>query len=177
MNKKGFSTIELVVSFIIVSFVAIALFRSVLSLLDRTSLFQVDAKYILVSGNITNSIQKDLNQRKLYGIDDCGCNCFDITYQDLTTKRFLVDREKRNIQYGGIAETLPDDFTITGDIDLTRTSFTKDEGKNNTILKISIPILNKITEKTISIDIVHQYDNRDIGDLPPYVEKSTDDEC
>lgn len=177
MKKKGFSTIELLVSVVIVSFVAIAMFKTVLDLLDKVNIYQNRTRVTILNGNITNSIQKDLMQRKLYGINNCGCNCYDIVYQDLTMKRFLVDVDGNKIQYGGIAEKYPDDYSISDNVTLDIETFTMAETKKDSILKITIPIIDNVTEIDDSINIVHQYDSRDIDNLEPFVEQPSGTAC
>ncbi|MDD2470145.1 MAG: type II secretion system protein, partial [Bacilli bacterium] len=118
MNKKGFSTIELIVSFVIVSFVAIAIFRTVVVLMDKVNFYQSESEMTIINGNIINSIQKDLRYRKLYGISACGTDCYDITYQDLAVRRLKVDSANNSIQYGGFTDKLPSDVKITGALQL-----------------------------------------------------------
>lgn len=177
MNRKGFSTIELLISVVIVSIVAIAMFKTVLDLLDKVSIYQNRTRVTIINGNITNSIQKDLIQRKLYGINNCGCNCYDIVYQDLTTKRLFADVDGNKIQYGGIAEKFPDDYSIYDNVTLYITTFTMEEDKNDSIFKIMIPVIDKVTEVDDSINIIYQYDSRDIDNLEPFVEQSTGESC
>lgn len=172
MNNKGFSTIELLVSFLIISFVAIAMYKTVLDLLDKVNYYQDAAKTTVLNGNIINSIQKDLNHKKFYGIDVCGCNCYDITYQDLSVRRLKVDTTKGTIQYGGITETVPEGSSISGNLQITTQTFTVPEGKNNTIVKISIPIDDLNNNKAADISVIYQYDDRDRSGLPVYTPKT-----
>lgn len=177
MSKKGFSTIELLVSFVIVSFVAIAMFKTVLELLDKAKYYQDQSKMTIVNGNVINSIQKDLNQKKLYGYSSCGCNCFDISYQDLSVKRLKIDLTANTIQYGGITEKLDNIHVIDGNMQLVKQTFPVGEDKNNTILRIYVPILNKTINSSSDINIVYQYDNSDFGNLAAYVEQPTGLTC
>lgn len=174
MNKKGFSTIELLVSFVIVSFVAIAMFKTVVDLLDKINYYQEQAKMSIIDGNIANSIQKDLNQKKFYGVDICGGNCYDITYQDLSVRRLEINDIANTIRYGGITEVLPDNRVIYGALQINSQTLSAPIGKNDTILQIFIPIQNEIVGMTNDINIVYQYDSRDTGGLPEYVEKAVD---
>ncbi|HHX16459.1 MAG TPA: hypothetical protein GX725_00885 [Mollicutes bacterium] len=167
MNNKGMSTIELMVSFVIISIVAIGMFKSVIDLMDKVEFYQHNMKITVLKGSITNSLQGDLVNRKLYKYDTCGSNCYDITFQDLTTKRFMVDSEKNLIQYGGISDKIPEDFIISGAIlvDITNKAVSGDV--NDSIFRIFIPIENKALGITTNINVVHQYDSKDMGNLPP----------
>lgn len=171
MNKKGFSTIELLVSFLIISFIAIAMFKTVLDLLDKVNYYQEASQMTVLNGNIINSVQKDLNHKKFYGANACGCNCYDITYQDLSVRRLKVDDVAGTVQYGGITEKLPDNVAIYGGLQLTKATFAESAGKNDTVLKIFIPIENVASGKSQNINIIFQYDSRDSGGLPAFVEK------
>jgi hypothetical protein len=169
MNNKGISSIELLVSFVIIAFVAIGMFKAVFDILDKIDYYQEETRITILKGTIINTLQKDLNQRKMYGFKTCGTNCYDITYQDLTTRRFKVDTTKKTIQYGGIAEALPEGYDFTGSIIFTATNITTPVGRNDTILRIFIPMSNAASGINGDINIVHQYDSRNMGNLPPFV--------
>ncbi len=160
MNKKGMTSIELLVSFVIISFVSIGMFSAVIDLLDKMEVYQRKINMTVMKGNITNSIQKDLKQRKLYGYTSCGTNCYDFTYQDGTTKRLKIDLTEDTVLYGGISEKVPASFEITGNMTFTKSSYTTAENKNNSILKIYIPIKSNSLNINGDINIVHQYDSR-----------------
>lgn len=168
MNKKGFSTVELLVSFIIITFISIAMFNTVLKLLDRISDYQAKVQLVILNGNIINTIQKDLNQKKFYGANTCGENCYEIVYQDLSTARLKIGAQNNTIQYGGITEKLPSHVLVTGNVSLTTQTYANDIDKNNTILKINIPIEHEETSVANDINVVYQFDSRDTGGLPDF---------
>lgn len=170
MKRKGFSTVELIVSFVIVSIVSIAIFKTVTSLMDKINFYQNQSKMTIINGNIINSIQQDLRHRKLYGISECGSNCYDIMYQNFDVRRIKINMTNKTIQYGGVTEKLPSNVKITGDLQLTTQTFTVEDGKHNAILTIFIPLEDEVMETSYSLNVVYQYDNRDIGGLPPYDE-------
>jgi len=167
VNNKGMSTIELIVSFVIISLVAVGMFKSVLDLLDKISFYQSNVNITILKGSITNSVQEDLVHREFYRYDSCGTNCYDITFKDLTTRRFKVDTSSRTIQYGGISDKLPEDFTLSGSILFDTTKVSSPEDKNDSILRIFVPIENESLGIKSDINIVYQYDSRNTGDLPP----------
>lgn len=167
MKKNGFSTIELLVSFIIISFVSIAMFNTVLDLLDRIQYYQEQSKITIIVGNVTNAMQSDFNRRKIYKINTCGTNCYEFIYQDFKANRLIINRDGATIQYGGIAQKIPKGYTISSDIAFERiinSNVTAD--KSNALLKILIPIKSTATDKIINIRITYIYDERDIGSLP-----------
>jgi Tfp pilus assembly protein PilW len=169
MNSKGMSTVELMVSFVIISLVSIGLFSAVIDLLDKIDFYQEQARITILQGNIINSMQKDLKHRKLYGYKTCGTDCYDITYQDLNVRRFKVDTTNNTIQYGSITEKVPEGFAINGSIIFTSTKIDTTVGKNDSILKVYIPISNDTLDINGDINVIHQYDSRDTGTLPPYI--------
>jgi len=168
MNKKGFSTVELLVSFVIISFIAIAMFNTIFDLLDKVEYYQSLSKITILNGNVINSVQKDMKQKKYYGSTSCGLNCYDITYQDLSVKRLKTDLIANTVQYGGITERLPSNNVLNGNLVFTTQSFIADAGNNNTILKFYIPIYNEMMDVNNDITIVHQYDSNDLGGLPAF---------
>jgi type II secretory pathway pseudopilin PulG len=166
MNNRGVSTIELLVSFVIIAIVAIGMFSAVFDILDKIDYYQEQLSVTIFRGNVINSLQKDLNQKKLYGLSTCGTYCYDITYQNLTTKRFKVDTTKKTIQYGGIAEALPKGFDFSSGIIFNTATISTPTGRNDSIFRIYIPIGNTSLGINTDINIVYQYDSRTMKNLP-----------
>lgn len=175
--KNGFSTIELLVSFVIVSFVSIAMFKTVTDLMDKIDNYEQLSKITIINGTLSNKIEADLIQKKLYGVNACGCNCYDFIFQDLNTVRLTVDVTNKTIRYGNTTEVLPSNYVITNNMTLAETFITTPSTMFNTILKIFIPIKNNVNNSNFDLNIVYQYDSRDMGILPTFVSKGISNVC
>lgn len=160
-NNKGFSTIELLVSFVIISFISIAMFRAVLVLNNKLYNFQSSINLIIFNGTFTNGMTKDLMSNQIDNITTCGTNCYDITYQTLATKRLMLDSNKGLLQYGDIIQKLPEGAKFDGDITFDNvTNSGIAIGRKNSILRISVPISSDNITGDYSINVIYQYDNR-----------------
>lgn len=177
MQKNGFSTIELLVCFIIISFVSIAMFKTVTDMIDKIDNYEQLSKITIIKGTMSNKIEADLIQKKLYGVNACGCNCYDFLFQDLSTTRLFINVTGKSIVYGNTKEILPSNYTITENMSLTETFIATPASMYNTILKIYIPIRNNVSNSTFDMNIVYQYDNRDTGSLPAFVSKGISSTC
>jgi len=177
MQKNGFSTIELLVSFVIISFVSIAMFKTVTDLIDKIDTYEQLSKITIIKGTLSNKIEADLIQKKLYGVNACGCNCYDFIFQDLNTTRLTLNVTTKTIKYGNTTEVLPANYVITNNMSLTENFIVTPASMYNTILKIYIPITNSINNSTFNINIIYQYDSRDMGLLPAFVSKGISSTC
>ncbi len=151
-NKKGFSIIELLVSFIIISLLTITMFRTVLMLNDKLFYYHHTSRLTVFQGNIMNSIQKDLFTRGFSYVDSCGSNCYDIYFLDGESKILSIDNNENILQYGLFAEKLPKNSKFSGDVIIEIISF--DETKY--IYQIKIPISSDIFEMEYNINVVYQ---------------------
>lgn len=181
MKNLGFSTIELLVSFVIISLIALAMFKTVIDLTDQIDRYEKMSEIAIVRGTILNNVKKDLLQRKIYGVNICGCSCLDIVFQDLNVKRLIVNSTEKTIRYGNKAERLPDGYyflnnltNINDFITYQSSTLTMPITKLNTILNIKIAIRNLKDNNTYDINIIHQYDSRQTGYLPAFVQNNID---
>lgn len=180
MKNLGFSTIELLVSFVIISLIALAMFKTVIDLTDQIDQYEKMSEIAIVRGTVLNDVKKDLIQRKIYGVNLCGCSCLDIVFQDLNVKRLIVNSEEKTIKYGNKAERLPDGYyflynlmNINDFITYKSTTLTMPVLKYNTILNIKVAIRNLKDNNIYDINIIHQYDNRQTGYLPAFIQNNT----
>ena len=81
MNKKGFTIIELLVSFVLISVVTFALFRTVLNIerIQQRNIYEnlFQSFQTIISKDLGN----DLLNKKIASISKCGTNCYDINYE------------------------------------------------------------------------------------------------
>lgn len=159
MNKeKGFSSLELLISFIIISLLTTAMFRTVLVLNNKLFYYQHTSVLTIFRGTIMNIIQKDLMENGLSNIVSCGSNCYNIVFSGGNSKRLELNIDNKTLKYGNFAESLSKDASFIDDITLTNETIDGiSAGKYNKILNIKIPIKSDIYDERYDINIVYQY--------------------
>lgn len=163
-KKNGFSTVELLVSFVIISFIAISMFRAIILLNDKLFMYVNTTKIIVFKGSITNYIESDLNNNILASYTNCGANCYDLTYNSGEIRRLKIDTTNKTIQYGSMKKSLPSDVSFNGNISISNNTYTVNSGlKNNSILNINIPLMSDVIEGTYDIKVAYQYNAALLG--------------
>lgn len=167
MNKKGFTIIELGMSFCIVSAIAIVLFQLVVSIKDLYLAGNVKTTLLNKQGIMTKRINDDLVAYDLKKINSCGISCLEFSYAEkneteiVKTSKLMIDPYNVSISY--------DDYTIElemgSSFKQTVVDYTKvvDEGitdNNNTILQIKIPVQNKLVDGDFGLNLIIQYNDQ-----------------
>lgn len=161
MNKKGFSLVELIVSFVIISLLSVVLFRTVMSLQEKQLRNLAYNNYITLNSTLNSIIQDDVTNKIITELDFCGRNCYKFTYADATTKTLTIDIENKLFKYGALSERLPASFSFYRDIEVQEEIVDgMAEGLYNSMLIIRIPISSTILPGDLDIIYLYQYDNR-----------------
>ena len=102
-NKKGFTVVELIVSFAFVSLLAVSLFQAVLNYRDKEDEAHIETQLIEFKNKMTLLIQKDIETKLLKEISYCrdGSNniinrCARLSFMDTTYKDFRTETETTN---------------------------------------------------------------------------------
>lgn len=144
-NNKGFSIIELIVSFTICTVIMIVLFQIVLVLKDLYEKSAIKTTLLNRQNIIVNLIYSDILEKELNNVSSCGTYC--ITF-DFTTvsKQLKYSTSDNTISYGDyITEVLGG--TTVGKVE---TSI------QNGVMSASMPITHKLfNNKDFGIRIVH----------------------
>lgn len=157
-NNRGASIVELLVSFAIISMVAITMFRTVLVLSDKLATFKISSDQNLLVGSVTNTIYQDLMGRKFSSLSTCGTNCYNFNYVDGSVEKLSLNTTSKLITYSSNAFKLPNKIDFNGDMTYTdQVDATVPENFLNHVLKVNIPLKNIDTNKTFHISIVYQY--------------------
>ncbi|MDD3048452.1 MAG: DUF5011 domain-containing protein [Bacilli bacterium] len=170
MNKKGFSTIELLVSFIIISFISTAMFKSVLLLNDKLYNYINTSAVLVYNGNAINYIQDDLKGKVITSTTSCGTNCYTIAFDNGESKTLKIDNTTKVLQYGGFSKKLPNNTSFdldTDQLEVSNTLYTVGAtAKTNSILNINIPIISDVITGEYDINIIYQYFSNANSDAP-----------
>lgn len=144
-NNKGFSIIELIVSFTICTVIMIVLFQIVLVLKDLYEKSAIKTTLLNRQNIIVNLIYSDILEKELNNVSSCGTYC--ITF-DFTTvsKQLKYSSSDNTISYGDYVTEVLGGTTV----DKAETSI------QNGVMSASMPITHKLfNNKDFGIRIVH----------------------
>lgn len=105
LNNKGFTVIELIMSFVFTSILAVSLFSVVVSYRNKQTDLAIQADLLAFKSQLTIDVQKDIQLKGLYSIDYCMAEnqvthelervarCIILNFNDSTSKEFKVKEE------------------------------------------------------------------------------------
>lgn len=140
VGNKGFTIIEILVSFVLVMIILMNMFTIVLNYQNTANEEELRTDYITFQAIVTKDIQTDIISKELVSIEQvlpassCGSsidNCIELTFQDGDKKRFFVynnlnnPSEARNkyIQYGEQKYRIRDDIIPDSEIPSGKTAY------------------------------------------------------
>ena len=158
MNKKGFTVIELVVSFTLTAIIAVFLFNLIFSLKDLYTNSVIKTELLNKQTIITQRINKVLSSKKLIALSGCGETKLTFSFDDGTVEKLEIDKANNIIKFGDYTAKLEKNSQF-GDIILKTTNV---EGVSDDIddsyLEIKIPITNSLIDEDFGINTIYQYD-------------------
>ena len=156
-NNKGFTLVELAVSFCLVATVSIMLLQLVLTLKEVYVSGDIKTTLLNKQGIMTKKIYDDLNSKELESINSCGLSCLTFNYSDGSNANLLVDPGNKTLTYK--------DYTLQLDNSSSfgKLNFSYDESAesqtsmNDSVLVVDIPIDSKLLNEDFGIHIVKTY--------------------
>lgn len=161
MNNKGFTLVELIVSFVLISVISIFLFQIVSIINNIYNEKGIKTELVLEQSNISNMINKDIylndqdgnNIIKILKIND---NQVDLLYKNVGIKSIYIDRNKNAITYGNYSQKFLSG-TIIGSIDVDFDYMMDSTLKNDGIAVINIPISYNSIDNSYDINILIRF--------------------
>lgn len=166
MNKKGFTLVEMIVSFTLVSVICIFLFQ-IVAIINNIFIEQgVKTQMVLNQSSISNAINKDLFNNANEGnvvvnIEKISEEQLDITFKDGITRSIIVNKKDRSISYNKVVQK----FMSGTEIGNIRYNFDYDDSinlSNNGILTIIIPVNYNKSGIDYSIRISYRFNSSDL---------------
>lgn len=123
LNRKGYLTIEIILASAIAFVIAFFLIDITMKLVDKTDNYYVDTVFMtdkaLITKNIKELIQNDINDLGIINNVECDdynkkCN---ITFKDGTTNTLVIDKDKKQIKYGGYTKKF--DTKLSGNVGIS----------------------------------------------------------
>lgn len=167
MKNKGFTVVELIVSFALVMMVVIMLLQIVT--IVKTLYVNAGIKTELLSKQaiMSRKINQKFNTKSIKTALRCGEGCLTFIYEDNTSSVLKIDKKNNKFTFtDNEAEVITYTTKLLsgsrfGDIDIrTETLVGVSDGKNNSMIYIHIPITHSLVEGDFGINIVYQYDSR-----------------
>ena len=113
MNKKGFTTIELITSFSIASVIMLVLFNVIIIMKDNMSDINTKTNMLVAKDNLSYNINKRLKEKELTSLSMCedGDKCYLFTYSDSTTDKLVYNTD--SITFNNYTFDIISDITVT----------------------------------------------------------------
>lgn len=166
MNNKGFTTIELIVSFTLVTLITVLLFQLIFVLKDLYVFSGMRIKLMTKSAKINIPINDDIATKNLISGRKISNTEIELCFDDDTCKRLSFDRSEGSITYGDLTQKLVPGSEF-GNIIIRKETFltTYDTKTVNSMLTIKIPIYTTLIEgEDFGVNIVYLY-NSNIKDF------------
>ena len=160
MNNKGFTLVELLVSFVLSMIIVIILFQLIINLKEVYMSSGVKTDLLNKQNLITNKIYSDLLDKTVSSISNCADSniCINFIFSDGISKKIIADESSKTLSY--------DDYVIKLDSNSYFNNVyinTKESGVNdgyNRLLNVNIPIYNDLFDDTdFGINIVYMYNS------------------
>jgi len=155
--KKGFTVVELVVTFSVTVVIATFLLQLILSLNNIYLSSGVKTEIMNKQSLISNQINKTLTEKSVRSLTSCGNYCLKFNYTDYTSDVFTIDYATNVLSFGDYSTNLPEDTYFKNvSVDIVYAA-TVDETDNNAILNIKIPIKNDNIKDDFYVNVAYQY--------------------
>lgn len=159
-NNKGFTLVELLVSFTLSMILIIIMFQLIINLKDIYITSGIKTEMINKQYLMTNKIYKDLTEKKVIKIENCNnpLVCIEFTFQDGSTKKLEVDEMNKTLSYDNYI-IKQNNESYFGTININ-TFYSQ---SNKKIFNANIPIYNDSFKNTdFGINIVYPYNDQEI---------------
>ena len=164
-NNKGFTIVELLVSFTLSMVLVIIMFQLIINLKELYITSGVKTELLSKQYIITSKIYTDLTEKKLIAFSKCPDKeeCINLTYSDGKTKTLDIDMDENILSYDDYVIKLTEE-SYYGTASITTVGYTTGH-KNNRIITIDVPIYNhRFNNTNFGIRIVYPYNNEEVED-------------
>ena len=183
MNKKGFTVIELIVSFSLVMIVVVMLVQVVLLVKNLYVNAAIKTELLNKQAIMNRKISEQFTNKDVKAATRCGEGCLTFIYEDDSSSNLIIKKDENKFTFidndsGTINYTTKlISGSSFGDINISNETINGvADGKKNSFIKINIPVKHTLVEGDFGINLVYQYDSRitAISDIV-YDEQNTND--
>lgn len=169
MKKNGFTLVELIVTFTLVSTISFLLFQLIFGLKEMYISTKFKTNLLTKQANMTHRINSDFLNYKVIKFDNCTSNgsdvslCMEFTFADeeskLFTKRLEVHDDKIIYDNYKMDVKSSQDGSTIGTIKIKNSFLNSSIYLYNSILNIEIPITNSLASGDYGLHLTIQYNN------------------
>ena len=161
MKNKGFTTIELIVSFSLVTIITILLFQLVFVLKDLYVYSGMRIKLLTKAAKINIPINDDIANKILMSGRKISDTEIELCFSDSTCKSFSFDPTEKTITYGDLTQKLVEGSEFGNIIIKTETFISTYDTKTlNSMLTIKLPIYTSLIKgEDFGVNIVYLYNS------------------
>ena len=147
-NNKGFTVVEMGVSFCLIFTICLLLFQIIMSVKDIYVKSDIETTLLSKQGILLNKIYKDFEDKggvKTFSASTTNnITTATFTLGDDTTTTLTIDKENKKITYGNYLWDLSGDINTIGDTTITNST----EIGGNNYFDLSFRITNNLTKNT-----------------------------
>lgn len=171
-NNKGFSILELIVSFGLTMIIVIVLFEIIIYMKELYEKSITQTELINKQNLITDYIYTDIYNKKLESVTLCGENCIAFTYKDGNTSNLKWDTSLNTIGYGDYTISMLKNTFLNQSLLLRNGTYQLSGAKicyNESIggeqyFSIHIPITNALFQNDdFGLNIFYTYSNDEVS--------------
>lgn len=161
LNNKGFTIVEMLVSFVLSMIIVMILFELIINLKELYQMSGLKTELLNKQNLMIDKIYTDLTKKKVTMISSCGNECVTFTFSDGNAKNLAVDSNNGTVAYDNYTIKLNNDSYFSR-ISINEVGITTNVG-NNRIFSINIPIYNqKFKNDNFGINIVYIYNYNEV---------------
>ena len=159
-KQRGFTVVELLVSFSFVMIISVFLFQIVLLLKDIYFENGIKTEMYSKQSTVSQKINDDFFTKGISSVNKCGSNCLNFTFHDSSTAILKIDKVNNSFSYSDYTYKLVTG-SYFGDIDINVSNLTVvNVTKNNAIMYIKIPVYhNDFENQDFGINVIYQHDS------------------
>ncbi len=163
MNKKGFTLVELITTFSLVSVIVILLMNLLVLIKNIYSESNVKTNLLINQGNLNKVLNEAFKKDNLISYKSCNESdfCYDFNFSDGSIKRLNVTKDK--ITFDNYVYKLSEDSSIINPTVEKEYTLSNDLNSYDSMLVIKIPIKNKFYSGNFGANIIYQYNSNKIS--------------
>lgn len=160
--KKGFTVVELIVSFSLVMTIVIFLFQIVIGIKNLYTNSGLKTELLNKQSLISYEINKKFAEKDINQVLKCGSYCLSFVYSDGSKDQLRLDYDNKTFQFGSYTTKLPDgsyfkDVNISAKFAGTFSNY-----NNNAMILVNIPIYNdNLENQNFGITAIYQYNTNE----------------
>ena len=160
--KRGFTVVELIVSFSLALVIAVFLFQITFNLKNLYEKSTIKTELLNIQALISREINNKLKNNDIQTVLNCGTYCLNFIYANGENDNLILDYNNKTIQFGTYKVELPKNSYFEAATIGSSYSGTFSDNSNNAMMIINIPIYNeKIEDQNFGVNIVYQYNTNE----------------